>query len=258
MGSLNLCQWLIDHKANVLSRDKFGRSPLILAIWKGHPQVASLLLKHGADFCLGDSSDNSPIHYAAAYGQPELIVLLEKLGAKIDALNMWKLSPLNVAVQKGHLECVRILLQFKSINVNCVNHEGKSLLSLAIEHMVSQTPSLVKLLLDKGADPTIADVTGNTPLHHLASYQLERDYCISKSAQKKLSNLVKSLKQRVATLLIAKGAKLDTMNIAKETPLYLAALAKNTSLFPLLAKSGLGSNGKILHLIAKHILDPNY
>ncbi len=43
-GHYDLCEYLIDNKARVLSKDKYKRTPLIMAIRNGHPMIASLLL----------------------------------------------------------------------------------------------------------------------------------------------------------------------------------------------------------------------
>jgi ankyrin repeat protein len=59
---------LIEKKAKINSKDKFKRSPLVMAVRNGHLKVASLLLSKGADWNQGDSSSNTPLHHAAAYG----------------------------------------------------------------------------------------------------------------------------------------------------------------------------------------------
>jgi len=43
-GNYELCQFLLDQRARVLAKDKFKRTPLIMACKNGHAKVASLLL----------------------------------------------------------------------------------------------------------------------------------------------------------------------------------------------------------------------
>ena len=43
-GRYELCEWLLDNKARVLSKDKYKRTPLIMAVRNGHVKIASLLL----------------------------------------------------------------------------------------------------------------------------------------------------------------------------------------------------------------------
>lgn len=75
-GNFELCKWLIERKARLVSNDKFKRSPLVMAVRNGHLKVASLLLKHGADWTQADSSGNTPLHFAAAYGWIDCMKLL--------------------------------------------------------------------------------------------------------------------------------------------------------------------------------------
>ena len=43
-GHYELCEFLLDNKARVLGKDKYKRTPLILAVRNGHTKIASLLL----------------------------------------------------------------------------------------------------------------------------------------------------------------------------------------------------------------------
>ena len=43
-GNYDLCEFLLERKARVLSKDKFKRTPLIMAVRNGHVKVASLHL----------------------------------------------------------------------------------------------------------------------------------------------------------------------------------------------------------------------
>lgn len=43
-GHYGLCKELLNNKARVLSKDKYKRTPLIMAVRNGHTKIASLLL----------------------------------------------------------------------------------------------------------------------------------------------------------------------------------------------------------------------
>lgn len=43
-GNYELAVFLLDNKARVLSKDKFKRTALIMAVRNGHTRIASLLL----------------------------------------------------------------------------------------------------------------------------------------------------------------------------------------------------------------------
>lgn len=157
-GNYELCEWLILNKARVIGCDKFKRTPLIMAIRNGHIKVASLLLKYGADWMQADSSGNTPLHYAAAYGWMECMDLLLKTGADINAENSWRVTPINIAMLKNHEGCVKKLLEHPEVDVNCKDEKGRTLLTLSLMDLTERTVNFVKYLLEKGADPNIADI----------------------------------------------------------------------------------------------------
>ncbi len=119
----------------------------IITIKNGHVEVASFLLKHGALFDEPDSSLNSPMHYAAAYGFAECIDELKRAGANVNTLNSWNLSPLSVALAKGHFGCVKKLLAYPEIDVNCKDSEGRTILSKSIDDLSPKTLEYIQFLL---------------------------------------------------------------------------------------------------------------
>ena len=174
-GRYELCEWLIENKARVLSKDKFGRTPLMMAVRNGHVRVASLLLQNGSEWDHTDSSQNSVLHYAAGFGWKECIDLLVKHGANINAENMWKITPITIAMLKNHQNIVKELLKRDDIDVNGKDDQGRTLLTLAITDLGDPASfDFIRFLVEKGADPTITDVEGNTCLHRLANYNEKR------------------------------------------------------------------------------------
>lgn len=103
-GNYDMCKILLERKpkARVMSKDKFKRIPLTLAMKNGHVKVASLLLQEGSDWNHPDSSNNTPLHYAAGYGWQECIDLLLKHGANINSENSWRVTPITIAMLKNH------------------------------------------------------------------------------------------------------------------------------------------------------------
>ena len=55
-GRYELCEWLLSQKARTLTKDKFKRTPLMMAVKNGHVKIASLLLQHGSEWNHVDSS----------------------------------------------------------------------------------------------------------------------------------------------------------------------------------------------------------
>jgi len=129
-----------------------------MAVRNGHVQVASLLLQHGAEWDGADSSSNTPLHHAAAYGWRECIELLIKAGADINAENSWRVTPINIAMLKNHEGIVKLFLEKPEVDVNCKDEKGRTLLTLSLMDLNDRTVNFVKYLLEKGADPNIADI----------------------------------------------------------------------------------------------------
>ena len=112
-------EFLCDHKGRVNCKDKFERTPLILAVKNGHTRIASLLLQRGALWDQPDSSLNTALHYAAGFGWIDCVDLLLKTGANLNAENAWKITPINLAMMKNRRGCVKKLLQQEGVQVNC-------------------------------------------------------------------------------------------------------------------------------------------
>jgi len=119
----------------------------------------------------------------------------------------------------NHLGTVKRLLQEPTVDVNGKDDKGRTL--LIINMIDLSEPSCVnfaKYLLDKGADPNIADVDGNTPLHRLAAYkvrvQVEKFKRAEIEERKSLISMI--------DLLISRGAQLDILNSENKNAFSIA------------------------------------
>ena len=169
-GYYDLCEWLIEKKARVLGKDKFKRTPLIMAVRNGHTKIASLLLQNGSEWDHTDSSMNTALHYAAAYGWLDIIELLLKAGADVNAQNSWKISPINIAMLKNHHGCVKRFLEEANVDVNGKDEKGRTLIMLSLFVLDDESHDFISYLLKKGADPNIADLEGQSSIHYIAKY----------------------------------------------------------------------------------------
>ncbi len=156
---------------NVNTRDKDKRSLLLLATLGKQVKMAMLLTEKGADVNLQDNILDSPFLYAGASGQTELIQLFLANGARFDVFNRYNGSALIPACERGHVETVRLLAYTKNFPVNHVNRLGWTGLmeAIVLGDGSEKYQQIVQILKDAGADMTIPDGNGVTPLQHARS-----------------------------------------------------------------------------------------
>ena len=117
---------------NAYSEDGF--SPLGLACFFGHSDVAEYLVKAGAS--INSRSHNrlkaAPIQSATARGHRKIVKLLLEHGADPNIREQGGYTPLHAAAQNGDDEIIRVLL-FGGADLTIASNNGKTALDLAIE-----------------------------------------------------------------------------------------------------------------------------
>jgi ankyrin repeat protein len=134
-GDLDTIRFLIDRGADVGARTKSGYTALYAAAsWPDNAAVIVLLLDHGAD--------------------PKTKVEISGLAADV-------FTPVMAAAMRGDAEALKPLLG-RGADVNLQGGDfGRTALLMAT---TTGREDVVKLLLDKGANPSASDQLGNTPL----------------------------------------------------------------------------------------------
>ena len=134
--------------------------------------IAELLIAHGTDVNAADADGSAAIHlvirrlFTRSGANRELLRCLVEQGANVNAKNRVDDTPLHmvahgVSLGELNLNLAEYLLG-KGADVNAYNKRGTT----ALHDILYANPdsfSLVKLLLDNGADPYLLDCQYNTP-----------------------------------------------------------------------------------------------
>ena len=171
-------------------------TPLHTAAWKGHAEIAELLINSGADIKARNKKGSTPSHIAVTYGRLnilKLLILRDK--SLLNIIDFTGNNLLNIVAQKGHehhveilkfllaqkadisirnkdgnsayhyavvcrhLKILKILLHHDKCHINETNNKGQSLLHLAASKGYNE---IVKCLLLSGASTSLRDYLKNT------------------------------------------------------------------------------------------------
>lgn len=190
---------LVLAKLDAVRRDAEGRTPLMVAAANGCLAACQLLVssaRFGAELCdLKDAVGRGALHYWAMNGKEcGLLDVLAGHTADLDARDVDGMTPTMYACAGGHaytlltllrrkvsvsvldarrrsalhycfrklapsIKCVKLLLKYGT-NVNHADVDGVTSLMLAAQSCAKSDISLVKCMLDYGADPVAQDAEG--------------------------------------------------------------------------------------------------
>jgi ankyrin repeat protein len=138
-------------------------TPLVRAAEGGHVAVVRWLVDQGSALDERGVDRNTALCLASSRGRTPVVRLLLERGAHPAIANIFGWTPLRQASSEGHLETVRCLLSHPSAAAT-INHRDmwdRTALSWACE---KGRVDAVRALLERGADPTIADHQRRTPM----------------------------------------------------------------------------------------------
>ena len=257
-GKKRAAKMLIKAGANLNTENKYGATPLFLAVDQGWYDVVKMLIEGGAG---NEIRENQGImlHAAARKGSLELVKLLVDNGADVNATYNNKYqrntTPLFFSVESSNFPVTRYLME-KGARINIKNDYGETPLHIASEVGNIQ---MVKLLLKNGADLNAKTFRGKSALDRSITFkrkELSR-FLIEKGIDINPVTLVNYCHSPVETaiyyndedilvLLLKRGAAPNTHDIMGTNSLFTAVRNNNLKIVQLLLKTGSDPNVKTI------------
>ncbi len=175
-GELNRIREAICQDSRLVNlKDELGRSPLQIAVARGHLALVNVLVKAKADVNHVDHLKGfSALHYAAQYNYPLILSFLLARGADMSIQDNDGNFPLHICAGNGCVETVRILLEHRA-DANCMNRRWQIPLHLCalagkdrqlFPYSSKKHESFLavsKLLVEQGAYGNLRDINDDTP-----------------------------------------------------------------------------------------------
>ncbi len=139
IGKINAVKKQIEKNPGLLgSFSNDGFTPLGLACYFGHHEIADFLIKKGAQINIASKNgfEVTPLHSAVAGSHLAIVKLLLDNGANPNAEQIAGIRPLHAAAHKGESEIVELLLK-NGADPNARNEEGKTAADLAMGKALS-------------------------------------------------------------------------------------------------------------------------
>ncbi|PYI34982.1 ankyrin, partial [Aspergillus indologenus CBS 114.80] len=128
-GPAEFIDILINLGLDLNGLERRSRTPSFVTVLEGRSTVLDRLIKFQADLNKADEDGDTPLIIAAMDGKLAISLLLSK-GADMDYQKRDLWTPMHLSACWGHGEVVRLLLE-KGANPNQVTNEGETSLHLA-------------------------------------------------------------------------------------------------------------------------------
>ena len=207
-GFYDLAEHLVGkHPEHINARGGWMGTPLVGALSRKHFEIAELLHRNGADVDVRDYSEDTPLREACKSGILDTVQWLLNHGADVNTQGIGSRAPLHSAAGYGHPQIFRMLIEHNA-DIHIQNDYGDSPLHIATTPYVDVRVNvdIMRLLLDRGANPNTRDNDNSTPLHH-SSWSTQRDW----------HGTVEGTR-----LLLEHGAIIDAEDNEGRTPLQVA------------------------------------
>ena len=228
--------------------DSLGRTPLQIAAGCGHTETAGTLLNKGANIISQTGRHGNALYIASAKGHHSMVKLLLEAGADINAQGGQYGNALFAAVVGGHEDTLEMLLE-QGANVTALDSHLKGAIHYAINNRYCK-PSLVNLLLDRGAPMNTVDIDNMTPLHYsvkfshkiVAKVLLERGVPADSRVNRETWTCNAEGGGTICEDLASKSKLKVPQSTVGLTPLHFAALTGNSTMTEFLLQQGADPN----------------
>ena len=263
IGDLSEAAMLLSDQTGPDVKDLFGLTPLITAALAHQPETATLLIESGADVNM-TANGMTPLHYAASAGSLRVAKVLLAHGAAVNAQGPHGATPLALALESGMREMV-VLLEECGAEASWGDRDGapvfeavargnaeavEALLADGVDpskkvlHWVTplhvavtgQSPKMVRLLLEHGADPDAATTGGLSPCP--ACPDSISNHVAFKAGVTPLHLAVYQGNAELVRLLLEHGADINRESKNGETPLAIAVACGHQKIVDLLGARG--------------------
>lgn len=167
-GDVDTIRRLAASGANLDARDQAGRTPAHIAAFASNDAALRALAEAGADMNALENSVYDVLTIAAVANDPEMVSLAMELGNRPDLVtSVYDGTALIAAAHLGHHDVVRRLIA-GGAPLDHVNNLGWTALmeAVVLGNGGPNHVSTVRELVEAGAETTIPDRDGVTPLQH--------------------------------------------------------------------------------------------
>ena len=239
---------LLGSGANINARDGRGRTAVMAATHANQVEAVRALIAAGADINLRDDRLDNPFLYASAEGLFEIVKLTIDANADTRLTNRFGGTALIPAAERGHVEIVRELLTRTDVDVDHINNLGWTALleAIILSDGGERHQQIVQILVDHGANITIPDHDGVSPLEHARARGFrEIEQILLAAQQSRGLQLIHAAEQgdlESVQFLLGQGASVEVQDENGRTALIAAAYQNNLPIAELLIRVGADVN----------------
>lgn len=179
-GHTHIVKFLLDHGADIDTRDKEGHSPLTRALDNHRDDIAKLLIKKGAKLDIMIHAGRTALIYAVEKNNIEMARLLIESGADVNLANFHGETPYDIAIAS-----IRIPMMFL-FNKNIIHGQDELGNTLLIKKCIDRMYDVytfnendILFLHEKGADFYLENKSGKSALSYLMDNRALPDELIS-------------------------------------------------------------------------------